>query len=45
MKVLVETDDEEILKELRADSRGRVTLGSEYAGKTVTLAVVEVDNE
>lgn len=27
----------------KADGRGRVTLGSEFAGKTVTVAVVEVE--
>jgi hypothetical protein len=26
----------------KADDRGRVTLGSEFAGKTVTVAVLEV---
>jgi len=41
MKVLVETDDELIEKDLSTDGRGRVTLGSEYAGETVTVAVVE----
>ena len=29
----------------KADDRGRVTLGSEYAGKTVTVAVLEVELE
>jgi hypothetical protein len=29
------------LEELKADDRGRVTLGAEYAGKTVTVAVVD----
>jgi len=28
----------------KADSRGRINLGSEYAGKEVTVAVVEVDD-
>ena len=28
----------------KADDRGRVTLGSEYADKTVTVAVVEVED-
>lgn len=27
-----------------ADSRGRVTLGSEYAGKKVKLAILEVED-
>lgn len=26
----------------KTDSRGRITLGSDYAGKEVTVAVVEV---
>ena len=29
----------------KADDRGRVTLGSEHAGKTVTVAVLEVEDE
>lgn len=41
MKVLVEADDDEIYKELKADSRGRITLGQEYASEHVTVAVVE----
>ena len=41
MKVYVESKDQIIEK--RADSRGRVTLGSEYANKEVQLAVLEVD--
>lgn len=31
------------VEERTADERGRVTLGAEYAGKTVTVAVVEVE--
>lgn len=31
--------------EKQADDRGRVTLGAEYAGKRVTVAVVDVDDE
>jgi len=27
----------------KADSRGRVNLGSDYAGKEVTVAVVDID--
>ncbi len=27
----------------RTDSRGRITLGSEYADKEVTVAVIEVE--
>ena len=33
------------VEERKADDRGRVTLGAEYAGKTVTVAVLEVDDE
>ncbi|WP_202932752.1 hypothetical protein [Halorussus salinus] len=42
MKVEVSATD---IDEKKADDRGRVTLGSEYAGKTVTVAVVEVEEE
>lgn len=31
------------VEEKKADDRGRVTLGAEYAGKTVTVAVLEVE--
>ena len=41
MKVQVDVSD---LNEKKADDRGRVTLGSEYAGKTVTVAVLQVDD-
>ena len=40
MKILIESDSEELHEELKADSRGRITLGSEYAGETVSVAVV-----
>jgi len=41
----VENDPENIKKE-STDSRGRFTLGSEFAEKTVEVAVLEVhDNE
>jgi len=40
--MLVEVSATDV-EERKADDRGRVTLGSEYAGKTVTVAVVEVD--
>ena len=43
MKVYVESKDQIIEK--RADNRGRVTLGSEYANKEVQLAVLEVEGE
>jgi len=41
MKVLIETDSDELHEELKVDSRGRITLGSDYAGETVSVAVVE----
>jgi hypothetical protein len=40
MKILIESDSEELHEELKADSRGRITLGSEYAGETVSVAVI-----
>lgn len=40
MKVVVESKDQ--IMEKTADGRGRVTLGSDYAGKEVQLAVLEV---
>ena len=43
MKVYVESKDR--ILEKQADSRGRVTLGSEYANTEVQLAVLEVDGE
>jgi len=30
------------IKELRADTRGRVNLGTDYADETVRVAIVEV---
>jgi hypothetical protein len=43
MQVEIEVGD---LVERATDARGRITLGSEYADKTVTVAVMEVqDNE
>ena len=37
----IELSASEIRAAKKADDRGRVTLGSEYAGKTVTVAVLE----
>ena len=34
-----------IKSQKKADDRGRVTLGSEYARETVTVAVLEVKDE
>lgn len=31
------------IKELKADSRGRVNLGTDYADKTVKVAIIETD--
>lgn len=42
VKVEVSATD---INEKTADDRGRVTLGAEYANKTVTVAVVEVKEE
>jgi len=44
MQVEIEVDPEDIVKK-KADDRGRVTLGAEYAGKTVRVAVLEVEEE
>lgn len=41
MKVFVEADNQEIHEELKADDRGRITLGSHYAGETVAVAVLD----
>jgi len=43
MKLEVKPSD--IKSEKKADHRGRVTIGSEYAGNTVTVAVLEVEDE
>lgn len=43
MKVYVENPEDIMEKE--ADSRGRITLGSEFSGKTVQIAVLEVAEE
>lgn len=40
----VEIDASDIESGKKADGRGRVTLGAEYAGKTVTVAVLEVED-
>lgn len=40
MQIEVELSD---LVERKADSKGRVAIGPEYAGKKVTVAVVEVE--
>lgn len=31
--------------EKKADDRGRVTLGADFAGKNVTVAVIEADGD
>jgi len=43
MQIGVSASD--IKSDRKADDRGRVTLGSEHAGKTVTVAVLEVEDE
>lgn len=42
MRIEVDATD---VEEMTADDRGRVTLGADYGGKTVTVAVVEVEDE
>jgi hypothetical protein len=41
----IDVSASEIKSEKKADDRGRVTLGSEYAGETVTVVVLEVADE
>ena len=41
----IEVSASEIKSKKKADDRGRVTLGSEYARETVTVAVLEVKDE
>ena len=41
----IEVSASEIKSDKKADDRGRVTLGSEYADETVTVAVLEVKDE
>lgn len=42
MKIEVDVDD---VNKYKADDRGRITIGSKYAGENVTVAVVEVEDE
>ena len=41
----MEVSASDIKSKKKADDRGRVTLGSEYARETVTVAVLEVKDE
>ena len=41
----IEVSASDIKSARKADDRGRVTLGSEYAASTVTVAVLEVKDE
>jgi hypothetical protein len=41
----IEVSASDIKSARKADDRGRVTLGSEFAGKTVTVAVLEAEDE
>ena len=45
LRMQIEVSASEIKAAKKADDRGRVTLGSEYAGKVVTVAVLEVEVE
>jgi len=42
VKVHVEPND---IQEVKADSRGRITLGSEYAAKNIEVAILEVKDD
>ena len=39
----VELNPSDIKSDKKADDRGRITLGAEYADKQVTIAVLEVE--
>jgi hypothetical protein len=41
----VEVSASDIKSGKKADDRGRITLGAEYADQTVTLAVLETDDD
>jgi len=41
----IEVSASEIKPAKKADDRGRITLGSEFARETVTVAVLEVEDE
>ena len=41
----LEINASDIKSDKKADDRGRVTLGAEFAGKNVTVAVLEVEDE
>jgi hypothetical protein len=43
MKVYIESKDD--IKELKADSRGRVSLGPEHANREVQLAILDTDED
>jgi hypothetical protein len=39
MKIQFEVDGVEQIKTLKADSRGRISIGADYAGETVSVAI------
>ena len=41
----IDVSASDIKSDRKADDRGRVTLGSEFAGKTVTVVVLEVEDK
>ena len=41
----VELNPSDIKSDKKADDRGRITLGAEYADKQVTIAVLEVESD
>ena len=41
----IEINASDIKSDKKADDRGRITLGAEYADKQVTIAVLEVESD
>lgn len=41
MKLQIDSKDQ--IKELKADGRGRITIGSEYADQEVQIAILETE--
>jgi len=41
----IDVSASDIKSQKKADDRGRITLGSEHAGETVTVAVLEVKDD
>ena len=43
-KVTIEVPARDV-SEFKADNRGRITIGSEYAGKTVEIAILDAQED